>query len=84
MLECRFVLTKLPHLMTQGIAILDPAPLYQLHAVKFRMADVQNGECSASECGLICKDYWSSGYGRIMMVPRVKLSYDSVRKKSRY
>ena len=43
------------------------------------MARIAEGECSASECSLICNDYWEAGYGRIMMVSRVKLAYDSVR-----
>lgn len=83
-----------------GIAVLDPAPIYATPHVKFRMADLSTGECSASECSLICNDYTNSGawmscssfvwerkipsltpnqtgYGRIMMVPRVKLAYDN-------
>ena len=59
-----------------GIAVLDPAPLYAHPHVKFRMARLADGECSASECSLICNDYWEAGYGRILMVPRVKLAYD--------
>ncbi|ORY31237.1 cryptococcal mannosyltransferase 1-domain-containing protein [Naematelia encephala] len=59
-----------------GIAVLDPAPFYEPPHVKFRMARLPEGECSASECGLICNDYWNAGYGRIIMVPRVKLAYD--------
>ncbi|KAI4519792.1 glycosyltransferase family 69 protein [Schizophyllum commune] len=59
-----------------GIAVLDPAPFYSPPHVKFRMARITEGECSASECSLICNDYWNAGYGRIMMVPRVKLAYD--------
>ncbi|KAJ7628361.1 capsular associated protein [Roridomyces roridus] len=59
-----------------GIAVLDPAPFYSPPHVRFRMADIAEGECSASECSLICNDYWDAGYGRIMMVPRVKLAYD--------
>ncbi|KAK4688477.1 alpha-1,3-mannosyltransferase, partial [Tremellales sp. Uapishka_1] len=59
-----------------GVAVLDPAPFYQPPHVKFRMARLPEGECSASECGLICNDYWNAGYGRIIMVPRVKLAYD--------
>lgn len=62
-----------------GIAILDPAPFYEYPHVRFRMARITDGECSASECSLICNDYWEAGYGRILMVPRVKLAYDSVR-----
>ncbi|KAH9812001.1 family 69 glycosyltransferase [Melampsora americana] len=60
-----------------GIAILDPAPLYAHPRVRFRMAKLGEGECSASECSLICNDYWNAGYGRIVMVPRVKLAYDN-------
>jgi alpha-1,3-mannosyltransferase len=61
-----------------GIAVLDPAPFYSPPHVRFRMARITEGECSASECSLICNDYWDAGYGRIMMVPRVKLAYDRV------
>ena len=61
-----------------GIAILDPEPLYAQPHVKFRMARLHDGECSASECSLIGNDYWNAGYGRIIMVPRVKLAYDKV------
>lgn len=70
------------HLPTQvqscwnGIAVLDPAPFYSPPHVRFRMAKILEGECSASECSLICNDYWQAGYGRIMIVPRVKLAYD--------
>lgn len=61
-----------------GIAIMDPAPFYNPPHVKFRMARITEGECSASECSLIANDYWDVGYGRILMVPRVKLAYDGV------
>jgi len=61
-----------------GIAVLDPAPFYSPPHVRFRMARITEQECSASECSLICNDYWEAGYGRIMMVPRVKLAYDNV------
>jgi hypothetical protein len=37
-----------------GIAVLDPEPFYQPPHVKFRMARLPDGECSASECSLIC------------------------------
>ena len=65
-----------------GIAILDSKPFYSPPQVRFRMARITEGECSASECSLICNDYWEAGFGRIMMVPRVKLAYDSVRDDS--
>jgi len=61
-----------------GIAILDPEPIYRPPHVKFRMAKLVEGECSASECSLVGNDYWATGYGRIIMVPRVKLAYDKV------
>ncbi|KAF9233043.1 glycosyltransferase family 69 protein [Melanogaster broomeanus] len=60
-----------------GIAVLDPAPFYTPPYVRFRMARLAEEECSASECSLICNDYWEAGYGRILMVPRVKLAYDN-------
>lgn len=76
-----------------GIAVLDPTPFYEPPHVRFRMANLAQGECSASECSLICSksfffffftvylisssdDYFNAGYGRIIMVPRVKLAYD--------
>jgi alpha-1,3-mannosyltransferase len=59
-----------------GIAVLDSAPFYSHPGVRFRMAKIMGGECSASECSLICNDFWEAGFGRIMMVPRVKLAYD--------
>ena len=62
-----------------GVAVLDPAPFYAPPYVSFRMANLVDNECSASECSLICNDYWEAGYGRIVMVPRVKLAYDKVR-----
>lgn len=62
-----------------GIAVLDPAPMYAAPHIRFRMARLAEGECSASECSLIGNDYWDAGYGRIIMVPRVKLAYDQVR-----
>ncbi|KIL66639.1 glycosyltransferase family 69 protein [Amanita muscaria Koide BX008] len=60
-----------------GIAVLDSQPFYSPPQVRFRMARIAEGECSASECSLICNDYWEAGYGRILMVPRVKLAYDN-------
>lgn len=63
-----------------GVAVLDSMPFYENgpggSPVKFRMAKLAENECSASECSLICNDYWARGYGRIIMVPRVKLAYD--------
>ena len=44
-----------------GIAVLDPAPFYAPPHVRFRMARIAEGECSASECSLICNGYWEAG-----------------------
>lgn len=52
---------------------MDPAPFYAPPHVRFRMARITEGECSASDCSLICNDYWERGYGRILMVTRVKI-----------
>lgn len=43
------------------MAILDPAPFYQPPHVKFRMARLPDGECSASECSLICSAFQLAG-----------------------
>ena len=51
--------------------MLDPAPFYAPKPVKFRMARLPDGECSASECGLICNDYWNQGWGRIISTSHV-------------
>ena len=67
-----------------GVAVLDPAPFYTPPYVRFRMAKLVENECSASECSLICNDYWEAGYGRILMVPRVKLAYDKVRTRLKW
>lgn len=40
-----------------GIAVLDPAPFYNIPHVQFRMARLAQKECSASECGLICSEF---------------------------
>lgn len=39
-----------------GVAVLDPAPFYAPPPVRFRMARLPDGECSASECSLICSE----------------------------
>lgn len=72
-----------------GATVLDPRPLYD-HGVRFRAAtphprkpdyefsntDESGGECGASECSLLCKDYWGAGFGRVITVPRVKVAYE--------
>ena len=42
------------------------------------LADVR-AVIDASRSLASCNDYWAAGYGRIIMVPRVKLCYDKAR-----
>lgn len=58
-----------------GGAILHPGPFLN-HSIRFRMARVEENECSASECSLVCKDFAQSGYDRFLVIPRVKVAYD--------
>lgn len=41
-----------------GLAILDPAPMYSRSHVRFRMARLYEGECSDSDVSLLSNDYW--------------------------
>ncbi len=50
----RLLLIRTVQSCWNGIAVLDPAPFYAPPHVRFRMAKLSDGECSASECGLIC------------------------------
>ncbi|GAA5871598.1 hypothetical protein JCM16303_000805 [Sporobolomyces ruberrimus] len=42
----------------------------------FRTALNAAGECAASECKTIAKDFWSRGYNRWIIVPTVHVSYE--------
>lgn len=55
-----------------GGAVLNPKPFLEF-GVRFRRGVA--GECSASECSLLCNDFMSLGYKRVLMVPRVKVAY---------
>lgn len=57
-----------------GMAIMSPTPFMRPHGVRFRRGDKQRGECSASECSLVCSDYWKAGFGRVQVVPSVQVS----------
>ncbi|KAJ2478736.1 hypothetical protein IWW47_006082, partial [Coemansia sp. RSA 2052] len=59
-----------------GIAVIDAQVFRGANALRFRRST--EGECSASECSLLCNDMWAKGYRRAVVVPRVKLSYDIV------
>lgn len=68
-----------------GLAVLDPRPLLgssspafssNTRGVRFRSASADAHECAASECALICSDYWKAGFGKVQVVPSVQLAYD--------
>ncbi|PVV00293.1 hypothetical protein BB560_005331 [Smittium megazygosporum] len=59
-----------------GIAIINSAPFYQENPIKFRRSDIVENECSASECSLFCNDMWNRDFGKIITVPRIKVSYN--------
>ncbi|KAJ2583931.1 hypothetical protein GGH95_000711 [Coemansia sp. RSA 1836] len=68
-----------------GIAVFDAQVFQGDDGIRFRRS--AEGECSASECSLMCNDMWRKGFGRIAMVPRVKLAHgikvrDMIRKPS--
>lgn len=44
--------------------------------VKFRSANRKKKECSSSECQLLAKDFWSLGFQRWILIPRVAVTYE--------
>ncbi|KAJ2793801.1 hypothetical protein H4R20_006430, partial [Coemansia guatemalensis] len=57
-----------------GAAVLDANAFRGANALRFRRS--APGECSASECSLLCNDLWQAGYQRALVVPRVKVTYN--------
>ncbi|ORX35337.1 cryptococcal mannosyltransferase 1-domain-containing protein [Kockovaella imperatae] len=57
-----------------GIAVIDPKVFLPPYNIRFRRSNQTLGECAASECSLFCKDLWSSGLGRIQVIPSVRVS----------
>lgn len=57
-----------------GMSVLDPKP-FEL-GVRFRRSVAVRGECSASECFNVCKDFWKVGFGRGVVVPAVGVGYE--------
>lgn len=55
------------------MVIMDPRPFLPPHNVRFRRSDANKGECAASECGLVCSDYWKEGFGKVQVVPSVQV-----------
>lgn len=59
-----------------GVAVLDPKPFLPPYNVRFRRSRRDVDECAASECTLICSDFWKHGFGKIQVVPSVQLAYE--------
>jgi hypothetical protein len=45
------------------------------HAVHFRNGRTSEGECAASECKLVARDFWGVGQKKWVLVPRVAVTY---------
>ncbi|OLY81346.1 Alpha-1,3-mannosyltransferase CMT1 [Smittium mucronatum] len=58
-----------------GVAVLNPKPFYDKKPLRFRRSNLDIRECSASECSLLCNDFWDRGYRRIIVVPEILVSY---------
>jgi alpha-1,3-mannosyltransferase len=54
-----------------GLAVLRAAPFSA--GVRFRAHGA--GECAASECSLLCDDFWRGGHRRFVMDPAVRVAY---------
>ncbi|KAJ2070365.1 hypothetical protein GGH13_004074, partial [Coemansia sp. S155-1] len=50
-----------------GMALIDAKVFQDDNGVRFRRSI--EGECSASECSLICNDMWRKGFNRLVTVP---------------
>ncbi|GAA5987825.1 hypothetical protein JCM10908_007231 [Rhodotorula pacifica] len=53
-----------------------PPPIRATRPARFRSALNHMGECAASECKTLAKDFWSRGYDRWLIVPTVRTTYD--------
>ncbi|OMJ12538.1 Alpha-1,3-mannosyltransferase CMT1 [Smittium culicis] len=58
-----------------GVAVINAAPFYGKDPIRFRRSDASAGECSASECSLLCTDFWKRGFRRIVVVPKILVPY---------
>ncbi|KAJ3026402.1 capsular associated protein [Rhizophlyctis rosea] len=66
-----------PFLQTPVEGQLNPsAPTPNDKPVRFRAASPDSTECPASECSLLCNDFQSLGYNRVLIVPDVRLAYE--------
>jgi alpha-1,3-mannosyltransferase len=56
-----------------GMAVLSPTPFTKPYNTRFRRGNLAKGECAASECTLVCSDFWKAGWGRVQVVPSVQV-----------
>ena len=57
-----------------GIGVFKAEPLLKKN-IRFRMSNEGAGECYMGEPTLLCKDFWTQGYGRIAVIPSVNVGY---------
>ncbi|BGP40697.1 hypothetical protein JCM10449v2_004659 [Rhodotorula kratochvilovae] len=53
------------------------APVRAAEPARFRTALNREGECAASECKTLAKDFWTRGFDRWLVVPSVRVTYDA-------
>ncbi|KAI5475651.1 GDP-Man:alpha-1,3-mannosyltransferase, glycosyltransferase family 69 protein [Pseudohyphozyma bogoriensis] len=60
-----------------GMLAISAAPFRGDHgeAISFRSGFNKKGECAASECKTVARDFWAQGLRRWMMVPSVHVTY---------
>lgn len=55
-----------------GVSVLNPEPFKNFSKFKFRA----NKSIMQSECFLLCYDYWTEGFNRVLINPNLKFSYE--------
>ncbi|OMJ21811.1 Alpha-1,3-mannosyltransferase CMT1 [Smittium culicis] len=58
-----------------GVAVLNANPFLGHNPLRFRRSNIETNECSASECSLLCNDFWKLGLRRIIIVPKILVGY---------
>ncbi|GAA5987472.1 hypothetical protein JCM11641_003840 [Rhodosporidiobolus odoratus] len=53
-----------------------PRPVKAKESARFRGALREEGECTASECKTVARDFWSRAFDRRVIVPTVRVTYD--------
>ncbi|OMJ24319.1 Alpha-1,3-mannosyltransferase CMT1 [Smittium culicis] len=58
-----------------GVSVLNAAPFYGDEPIRFRRSKLDTNECSASEYSLMCNDFWTKGFRRIVVVPNILVAH---------